>query len=98
MTIVENVGYIYLLQEREFVKTQEQIYKIGKTMQKNLKRFNAYPKGTILLFYSMCTDHHTMERLIIKTFSDNFIRRQDIGAEYFEGDLNSMLLLMNELV
>ena len=31
------INYIYLLQEREFLKTNENIYKIGKTMQENLK-------------------------------------------------------------
>lgn len=31
--------YIYLLQEREFIKTNENIYKIGKTKQENCKRF-----------------------------------------------------------
>jgi hypothetical protein len=25
------IGYIYLLQEREFIKTKEYIYKLGKT-------------------------------------------------------------------
>jgi len=29
--------YIYLLQTREFIKTNENIYKIGKTKQENLK-------------------------------------------------------------
>jgi len=32
------IGYIYLLQEREFIKTKENIYKLGKTKQENLKR------------------------------------------------------------
>ena len=27
-----NVEYIYLLKEREFIKTNENIYKVGKTM------------------------------------------------------------------
>lgn len=30
--------YIYLLQEREFIKTKENIYKIGKTKQVNNNR------------------------------------------------------------
>ena len=41
--------YIYLLQEREFIKTKEPIYKIGKTKQVNNKRFGQYPKGSVLL-------------------------------------------------
>ena len=42
-------GYIYLLQEREFLKTNEPIYKIGMTEQTNpFDRFNSYPNGSRL--------------------------------------------------
>ena len=41
--------YIYLLQEREFIKTLENIYKIGKSKQENLKRIQNYPNGTELI-------------------------------------------------
>ena len=40
----------YLLQEREFVKTKENIYKVGMTQKENYERFNQYPKGSVLLF------------------------------------------------
>ena len=36
--------YIYLLHEREFIKTNENIYKIGKSKQENTKRISSYPK------------------------------------------------------
>jgi len=35
---------IYLLQEREFVKTKENMFKVGVTTKLNQKRFNQYPK------------------------------------------------------
>jgi hypothetical protein len=35
---------IYLLQEREFIKTKENILKVGMTTKLNHKRFNQYPK------------------------------------------------------
>ena len=38
----KNSEYIYLLQEREFIKTNEPIYKIGKTKQECLKRIINY--------------------------------------------------------
>jgi len=33
------IGYIYLLQEREFIKTKENIYKLGKQNKKILNEF-----------------------------------------------------------
>ena len=60
------VNYIYLLQEREFIKTNEKIYKVGKTKQKNLSRFYQYPKGSILLLQMMCDDCSYFEKKNIK--------------------------------
>ena len=48
--------YIYLLQEREFVKTSELIYKVGKTKKEHYTRFNQYPIGSVLLLHIKCED------------------------------------------
>jgi len=48
------IGYIYLLQEREFIKTKENIYKLGKSKQENLKRIQNYPNGTKLNIQLKC--------------------------------------------
>ena len=84
-------NYIYLLQEREFIKTNENIYKIGMTKKENYTRFNQYPNGSILLFQMICNDCKTMEKIILKTFYGNFKQRKEIGSEYFEGDYTSMI-------
>ena len=34
------LNYIYLLKEREFIKTKEDIYKIGMTKKPNHERFS----------------------------------------------------------
>lgn len=60
--------YIYLLQEREFIKTNENIYKIGKSKQSNLKRILNYPNGTILICQHMCNDCNKLEKELIKLF------------------------------
>lgn len=83
--------YIYLLQEREFIKTNETIYKIGMTVQENLKRFASYPKGSKLLFQMICSDCKVAERDIIKKFKEQFTLRDDIGSEYFHGDYSAMI-------
>ena len=83
--------YIYLLQEREFIKTNEQIYKVGMTCKENHIRFKQYPKGSILLFQMICTNCKTIEKTIIKIFKHEFKLRDDIGSEYFLGDYNKMI-------
>lgn len=83
--------YIYLLQEREFYKTKEIIYKIGMTKKENFKRFNQYPKGSILLFQMICDDCKNIETQVIKLFKQKFKQRTDIGNEYFEGDYKNMI-------
>jgi hypothetical protein len=84
-------NYVYLLQEREFIKTNEKIYKVGMTQKENFERFNQYPKGSILLFQIICHDCKNMEVQVIKQFKEKFIQRKDIGSEYFEGNYKSMI-------
>ena len=83
--------YIYLLKEREFMKTNENIYKIGKTKQDNFKRFNSYPKGSVLIFQILCSNCTNIENKLIKLFREKYIKRKDIGNEYFEGDYINMI-------
>jgi hypothetical protein len=83
--------YIYLLQEREFIKTKENIYKVGMTEKENHKRFNQYPKGSILLCQLICDNCKNIEKIVLKLFKQNFKQRKDIGNEYFEGDYKIMI-------
>ena len=89
--------YIYLLQEREFIKTNENIYKIGKSKQDNLKRFHQYPKGSILLFQIICNNCDIVEKQIIHIFIDKFIQRTDVGSECFEGDKYEMISIIYDI-
>lgn len=61
----ENKEFIYLLQEREFIKTKEHIYKIGKTKQEKLKRIKSYPNGSELLLYTVCNNCDEIEKTIM---------------------------------
>lgn len=85
------VQYVYLLQEREFIKTQEQIYKLGKTRQPNNERLKQYPKQSVLLFQMVCKDCDMKEKEILRVFKQKFIHRKDIGQEYFEGVATEMI-------
>lgn len=83
-------NYIYILREREFIKTDEQIYKIGKSNRKPFDRFKKYPKGTKLEFIISVDDCDSKEKEIKEIFSNLYKKRTDIGQEYFEGDLKLM--------
>lgn len=83
--------YLYLIHEREFIKTGESIYKLGKTTQERTSRFREYTKGSQLLLHIRCTDCHREEKELIELFTKKYKLRKDIGAEYFEGDCKSMI-------
>ena len=90
MTDKEKCNYIYLLYEREFKNANQPIYKIGKTTQENCRRFSQYPKGSKLILLLECEDCHTMEKDIINDFNLYFTSHEEIGREYFEGDVGEM--------
>ena len=86
-------GYIYLLREREFLKTNEEIYKIGKTI--NIKnRMPSYPKDSRLYLCFYCpSDIDAVEKHLISVLERICLRkRTDIGSEYFEGDVHEMMV------
>lgn len=85
------MNYFYIIREREFIKTNENIYKIGKTTQELHKRMSAYPKDSESILSLKVPDCHEFEKIMIKTFKENFVQRTDIGTEYFEGDPNRMI-------
>lgn len=90
--------YIYLLQEREFINSNEKVYKVGKTRQLNFERFKQYPKGSVVLLYSECCDCDRSEKLILSMLRKNFIKRTDYGSEYFQGDCKEMKFEINQIV
>jgi hypothetical protein len=91
---MDKTGYIYIIREREFLKTKENIYKIGKTCNKEVKRLQSYPKGSRLICTFFVQDCHTVERDLISKFKIEFKQRKDIGTEYFEGDISKMRNLL----
>ena len=85
-------GHIYLIREREHIRMAEPIYKLGKTEQEGLKRSTQYPKDSVIEIHLRVDYCHIMERELIAQFKREFKPRPDIGAEYFEGDRNLMIL------
>ena len=89
--IISHTNYIYLLQEREFIKTKEIVYKVGRTTKPNYQRFNQYPNGSILVFQMICNNCINIEKEIIQIFKDSFNQKKELGNEYFEGDYKKMI-------
>jgi len=77
-------GHLYIIKEREFLKTNENILKIGKT-QSIKHRMPAYPKDSRVYIILFCPwDIHTAERDLIAHFDSIYAKRCDIGREYYE--------------
>lgn len=83
--------HIYLLREREFIKTNENIFKVGKSKQENMNRMRDYPNGSDVIIYIKCANCDETENIIIKEFKSKFNQMVDIGREYFEGDPDQMV-------
>ena len=87
--------YIYLLHCRAAINANENVYKIGKSVDFN-KRLSGYDKGTIPLFTIYVTNCDEIEKILIKIFETKFILRKDYGNEYFQGEINQMIKTIME--
>ena len=87
----EKFEYVYLLQDRTAVKSNEEVYKIGKTKQENLNRFKSYPKGINILLLIKCTNCDLVEKKIMYLFKQKYIHNRNYGNEYFEGNPEEMV-------
>lgn len=84
-----NFNYIYLLQEREFIRTKENVYKIGRTTR-GMERFSQYPKGSKILLLMNCVNCINIEKQLIDAFKQKYKHCKNYGNEYFEGDQQQM--------
>lgn len=85
-------SYIYILHEREFLVSGEELYKIGRT-EDIIRRFQEFPKGSQLKFMiDVPTDKVVnMETKILRIFRKKYTQREDIGTEYFAGNIKCMM-------
>ena len=90
--------FIYLLQTRESLRNNEDIYKVGRTCKSELERFNNYPKGSILHLHISCVNSCEIENNIINSFNRKFTNVGMYGREYFEGNLLEMLTIILQQV
>lgn len=88
--VVEKPQYVYLIQERAAVVSNQSIYKIGRTEQPNFERFKGYGKGFKILLHVACDDSKSTEKKIMKMFKEKYRHATEYGNEYFEGDHKKM--------
>ena len=81
--------HVYLIQEREFVKTDEPVYKLGRSF-KIKNRCGEYPKDSMIITILRVNDCVRAEKYLLSRFEQLFVKRTDIGCEYFEGDEDQM--------
>ena len=96
--------YIYLIQEREFIKTCEKIYKIGKTKQENnkrknqikqIKKANSLLKDNIELTEKIYNQIETYDKLEKGELQETFKLKnrpkviQLFGEEYEKGSISA---------
>lgn len=94
--------YIYIIREREFVRLNEPIYKIGRTVNIH-NRMNAYPKDSEIYLFEPVTNSVWYERELLRLFSNTYSRGrlrsgEIIGKEYFVGDVNDMILHVRQFI
>ena len=89
---------VYLLIEREFIKTGEKIQKIGRSSRENDLRIKQYPKGSQLIVLCNVRNSVLMEKEILTKFKQTYKHRTDIGNEYFEGDCFEMRNLFFDII
>ena len=86
--------YVYIIRECDFVRLNEDIYKIGRTAKINPEdRFQKYRKGTEIVAFFKVNNSINCEKEMITCFSNhtNIKKRCEYGKEYFEGNRNELL-------
>jgi hypothetical protein len=94
-------GYVYIVRECDFVRLNEDIYKIGRTSKINPEdTFQKYRKGTEIICFFYVNDSIECKNKIIKFFSNhtNITKMAEYGKEYFQGNKNELLNEMFQIV
>ena len=94
----DELHFIYLLREREFVRLNEECYKIGRTSQDPAKRFEGYPKGSEIILYIAVDNSITAEKQLLTIFKKEFKQKKDYGSEYFCGENPDDKTVKNDMI
>ena len=81
---------VYLIQPREFIKSNENVYKLGRSFHLD-NRVKQYPNGSNTILMLNCNNSIACEKYLINLFKTKFIQKPYYGTEYFEGDKKLMI-------
>ena len=84
---------LYLIHTREFITTNKPIYNIGRGGNIQI-RVSQYPRGSQLLFLSICKNSKLCKKNLIQIFKQKFIQEKYYGRECFSGDCDDMIDVM----
>ena len=84
---------LYLIHTREFITTNKPIYNIGRGGNIQI-RVSQYPRGSQLLFLSICKNSKLCKKNLIKIFKQKFIQEKYYGRECFSGNCDDMIDVM----
>lgn len=96
------ISYIYLIQERENVKKNNNIYKFGQTTQVPNNKINmlqSYKKGSHILLVLECESNKL--NAIIQNIKVNFnwkFKKHTDGDQRYIGDKHDMMKIISTLV
>jgi hypothetical protein len=87
--------YLYLLKEREHIRCNDTVCKVGFTTNFG-SRMRAYPNGSsVIVSLRIQRDAgRQAERIALAAFERCFTLRRDIGTEYFDGDVADMAAML----
>ena len=88
---------IYLIHIREFIITNKNIFKLGRSHNID-KRMGRYPKGSSIIAQLECCNSVQCEKELLVIFKSKFKQNKYYGIEYFEGDKYDMMdVICNEV-
>ena len=91
-------NYLYILKLREFLISNENVYKIGRTTQLPNTRLAGYPKGSLVIMFAEVPDCIKAENKLKEQFDKHYICRRDYGREYYEGNIYLMKSTFNRVI
>jgi hypothetical protein len=89
-------GTIYLLKPNEYIRTNENIYKIGMTVRDHNNRMAEYEKDSDIIIARNVLNTADVERRLINMFNINFTLVK--GREYFKGIESEMTYIINNVI
>ena len=88
---------IYLIHIREFIITNKNIFKLGRSHNID-NRMGRYPKGSSIIAQLECCNSVQCEKELLVIFKSKFVQQKYYGIEYFEGYKYDMMdVICNEV-